>query len=140
MKHRFEPYPTTGSMKTLYIAICQAIYGRCVMNVSERKLGIFSELVVWDSTFWTVAAVSTCYKDLLWIVADEDSKDGMAPAPDPIPTHHFDASFANGGDWCKYISHAEMKEVHLCAAVRSLGSHALEFCCWNVSHQNVATS
>jgi|SRR5712672_282989 len=123
----------------MYVTISQAICLCCIIKVSEWKVGIFPKLVMGDCTFWTTATVGTCHQDLLWIITNKDSEDGMAPVPDPIPAHHFNTSFTNGSNWSQQVMHAEMKKVHLCVVARGLDCDALEFHCWNVAHQKLGT-
>jgi hypothetical protein len=105
------------------------------MMIVQRESDIFTKLVSRHHTLWALAAVGAGYQSLFRIISNEDSKNGMAPMPSPIPAHHWDPNFATAGDWGHYGLHAGVKYVGEGIALRCLPGNTSQFGHWNISDQ-----
>jgi hypothetical protein len=59
--------------------------------------------------FGAPAVVRASHKCLLGVVADKNSKNGVASAPDTIAAHHSDPCFTIGADQTQDSVHTGMK-------------------------------
>ena len=80
--------PTSG-MKDAYIAVGQSVCLKRFSIVPRREPAIVPKSTARDFTLGAFAIVSTRHQDLFWVVTNVTGQNGMAPAPDPIPTHHW---------------------------------------------------
>jgi hypothetical protein len=55
--------------------------------------------------------VCASHENLLGIVTNKTSKNGVTAAPDPIPADHSYTSLTIVGNWTKNVLHAGMKQV-----------------------------
>ena len=94
----FEASFTTTEMKHADVVISQNICIDCCTVEAGRERMWIAKLIMGNCAFGAPAVVCAGGKILFRVVADENSEDGMAPAPDPITAHHGDSGFAYGAD------------------------------------------
>src|ERR1700677_149362 len=102
---------TTSQMECTHIPIGQLKCFQCFIITTKRGPGIITKVVGVHSTLGAPAVIRACDQYLLRVVANERSQNGMAPAPDPVTTHHWDTSFAIRCNRGHNSSHAEVEDV-----------------------------
>ena len=132
MEHRFQPNFTTARIEDAGLPTTQLVGIQSFMVVARRKCGIVTEFARRHKALGTSAGVCAHYQRLLREVSNEDSKNGMAPVPYPIATHHGDSCFTRRRDRSQDSAHAKVKNVGKGALSSSLIGHTLEFGDWEV--------
>src|SRR5712691_3831872 len=84
----------TGSMERAYIAISQSVSRERLSIVTGQECTALPKLITRDLTLGAFTVVRTAHQALFGVVTDEVGQNGMAPAPDPIPTQHWQSSFS----------------------------------------------
>jgi hypothetical protein len=86
----------TSCMKHALIFVSKPVCIKRLVEVVEWIAAVFAQLIGGNRALRTPTIECTGYQSLLWVIANEDGKNGMAEAPDSIATCHHNAGFSVG--------------------------------------------